>query len=227
MIDLDELRRLAHRATPGPWEWEEPSDDSYPVGDESLVTTWNEEDGYPKSVVTSWGHDADGVTASAEDRAFIAAAYPQAVLELIERVRQAEKISSKCDEHLSTYSKVRAERDAATEEAFKKAAAFDKAVALSERRQTLLEEAEAERDAALARTAELEEGLRLRHRQGVSQGRTILALESRIAEAAKLHRPTLPGFGPKSCVHDGRAWPCPDSIALGLDEGENDGESDA
>lgn len=40
--------------------------------------------------------------------------------------------------------------DAATEEKFKKAEAFDKAVALSERRQTLLEEAEAERDAALA-----------------------------------------------------------------------------
>lgn len=43
-----------------------------------------------------------------------------------------------------------AERDAATEEAFKKAGAFDKAVALSERRQTLLEETEAERDDALA-----------------------------------------------------------------------------
>ena len=43
--------------------------------------------------------------------------------------------------------------------------------------------------------------------------------EARIAEAANLHRPTLPGFGPKSCTHDGRAWPCPDSIALGLNEG--------
>ena len=43
--------------------------------------------------------------------------------------------------------------------------------------------------------------------------------EERIAEAAKLHRPTLPGFGPKSCVHDGRAWPCPTAAALGLNEG--------
>ncbi len=50
----------------------------------------------------------------------------------------------------------------------------------------LLTKARAERDAALAR----------------------------IAEAAKLHRPTLPGFGPKSCVHDGRAWPCPTVAAL-------------
>ena len=47
-------------------------------------------------------------------------------------------------------------------------------------------------------------------------------LLARIAEAAKLHRPTLPGFGPKSCVHDGRAWPCQTAVALGLSEGEND-----
>jgi len=110
MIDLDELRKLAEAATPGPWEWEEPSDDSYPVGDESLVTTWNEEDGYPKSVVTSWGHDADGVTASAEDRAFIAAAYPQAVLELIERVRVAER---QCEVQALGVENTLAERDAA------------------------------------------------------------------------------------------------------------------
>ena len=53
------------------------------------------------------------------------------------------------------------------------------------------------------------------------------AAETRIAEAAKLHRPTLPGFGPKSCVHDGRAWPCPDSIALGLNEGRKRGVNEA
>ena len=56
----------------------------------------------------------------------------------------------------------------------------------------------------------------------VQPSSTVDEAEARIAEAAKLHRPTLPGFGPKSCVHDGRAWPCPDSIALGLNEGEND-----
>lgn len=38
------------------------------------------------------------------------------------------------------------------------------------------------------------------------------------------HRPTLPGFGPKSCVHDGRAWPCPTVAALGLTAGQ-EGES--
>lgn len=118
MTDLDELETLAHRATPGPWEWEEPSDDSYPVGDESLVTTWNEEDGYPKSVVTSWGYDADGVMASAEDRAFIAAAYPQAVLELIERVRQQEMLIVRQQRYIEELERVdgvglTAERDAA------------------------------------------------------------------------------------------------------------------
>ena len=51
------------------------------------------------------------------------------------------------------------------------------------------------------------------------EARAALAAAAGVAEAAKLHRPTLPGFGPKSCVHDGRAWPCPDSIALGLNEG--------
>lgn len=88
-IDHNELRKLAEAATPGPWEWEEPSDDLYPVGDESLVTAWNEEDGYPKSVVTSWGYDADGVTASAEDRAFIAAANPKALLALLDELAEA------------------------------------------------------------------------------------------------------------------------------------------
>ena len=60
---------------------------------------------------------------------------------------------------------------------------------------------EAERDAALAEVERVRQA------------------EALIAEAANLHRPTLPGFGPKSCTHDGRAWPCPDSIALGLNEG--------
>lgn len=29
-----------------------------------------------------------------------------------------------------------------------------------------------------------------------------------------IHAPSLPGYGPKSCVHDGRAWPCQTVAAL-------------
>ena len=90
MSDLDRLEKLAREATPGPWEWEPPSKDAWPLGDESLVTSWNEADGYQKSVVSGWGHDASGTSASDEDRAYIAAANPSVVLDLIARVRTAE-----------------------------------------------------------------------------------------------------------------------------------------
>lgn len=35
-----------------------------------------------------------------------------------------------------------------------------------------------------------------------------------IKRVRELHLPTLPGFGPKSCQHDGRAWPCATIAAL-------------
>ena len=35
-----------------------------------------------------------------------------------------------------------------------------------------------------------------------------------IERARAIHRPTMPGYGPKDCVHDGRAWPCPTVAAL-------------
>lgn len=35
-----------------------------------------------------------------------------------------------------------------------------------------------------------------------------------IERVRAIHRPTLPGYGPKACVHDGRAWPCETMAAL-------------
>lgn len=35
-----------------------------------------------------------------------------------------------------------------------------------------------------------------------------------IERVRAMHTPTLPGYGMKSCVHDGRAWPCPTRAAL-------------
>lgn len=89
-IDLNELKRIARRATPGPWEWEPPSGEDWPEDDESLVTTWSEDDGCPKSVVSGWGYDASGTNAEPQDRAFIATFNPEAVLALLDRLERAE-----------------------------------------------------------------------------------------------------------------------------------------
>ena len=40
------------------------------------------------------------------------------------------------------------------------------------------------------------------------------AANAAIARVRAIHRPTLPGYGPKACVHDGRGWPCETMAAL-------------
>jgi len=87
-LDLDAIAARADAATAGPWEWDPPSDESWPCGDESLMSTMTDpDDGYRYSVVSSWGHDACGTLASDEDRAFIAAARTD-VPELVAAVRE-------------------------------------------------------------------------------------------------------------------------------------------
>ena len=66
--DVTELRRLLAGASPLPWQWEPPSGKSWPLGDESLVTT----SGDP--VLYGWGYDASGIDGADGDRALIAAA---------------------------------------------------------------------------------------------------------------------------------------------------------
>ena len=66
--DVAELRRLLAGASPLPWQWEPASGKSWPLGDESLVTT----SGDP--VLYGWGYDASGIDGTDCDRALIAAA---------------------------------------------------------------------------------------------------------------------------------------------------------
>lgn len=72
---LADARRLADAATEGPWYWEPPSGESFPMNDESLMSSGAKVDGttYDKTVLSGWGYDACGTDASDEDREFIAA----------------------------------------------------------------------------------------------------------------------------------------------------------
>ncbi|WDH77902.1 hypothetical protein PTQ19_10250 [Microbacterium esteraromaticum] len=90
-LDLDALEAVARAATPGPWEWEPPVEETWTLGQESLVTVDHGEDGYPEEVLSGWGHDASGTDASDEDRAHIAAFDPPTTLALIARVKEAER----------------------------------------------------------------------------------------------------------------------------------------
>jgi hypothetical protein len=107
---------VARAATPGPWAWEPPSTDSWPQGDESLVALGDDwqpdsyfggcsdflrgfhgtrelDDGShlhrtATAVVSGWGHDACGTSASDEDRAHIARHDPARVLAECEAKRR-------------------------------------------------------------------------------------------------------------------------------------------
>lgn len=85
-MNLEELRKIAEAATPGPWEWEQPSEEEFPTCDESLITAWKEDDGHPVEVVTSWGFDACGTEAESQDREFIATFNPQKVLSMLKEI---------------------------------------------------------------------------------------------------------------------------------------------
>jgi hypothetical protein len=74
MVDLEELRRLALAATPGPWEIV-PSNG---LQDEAYCY-WHQVGPFDLM-----GYEID------EDDKFVAAANPQAVLELIKRIRALE-----------------------------------------------------------------------------------------------------------------------------------------
>lgn len=97
MSGLEGLRRVAEAATPGPWEWEPPSKESWPDGDESLVTAYVPAgEQYPSSVLYGWGYDASGINASDEDRSFIATFNPLTVLALLDRLAAAEAAVERC-----------------------------------------------------------------------------------------------------------------------------------
>jgi hypothetical protein len=85
MTDLDDLEAKARAATPGPW-------DNHSINGEPIESVWLA-DG---SVVATWAIKEPRFEFHAPqaraDAAFIAAANPAAVLELVQRLRAAEAI---------------------------------------------------------------------------------------------------------------------------------------
>lgn len=80
-IDLDELKRLAQAATPGEREWDgDPSNESAEYRDENA----------PWLVAKGDGHAIihGDIVCSKEDAAFVCAANPAVILELIRMARE-------------------------------------------------------------------------------------------------------------------------------------------
>ncbi len=102
---MTDLRRLAEAATPGPWHWEGDAPDGAPEHCPH-GTEWTDhgpdllpaDSGPPdyKSVITSSGFDASSLHISDADAAYIAAANPQAVLALLDRVARLEVALRRC-----------------------------------------------------------------------------------------------------------------------------------
>lgn len=92
MTDLQKLRELAERATPGPWSYDVDEDE---IHSESCATS----DGEPWHVIPSQTSQS---VASIRDSQFIAAANPQAIIEILDMVdRYMEALST--IETLSSY----------------------------------------------------------------------------------------------------------------------------
>ena len=106
MIDINELRRLTQAATPGPWIAAGPSfGESLPKHLNEVVVDreGDEDDGY-SICNTPIGLDQE----CSDDMAFIAAANPLAIEELLDRLEAAEKSDA---ESIAMYRKARDERD--------------------------------------------------------------------------------------------------------------------
>lgn len=108
MIDLDELEKLAKVATPGPWEYDW-TDQEGDYARQFVVTTSDIGAGYELFDTINRGYRVSEIEddrcegpngpqgtiwdeAARNDAAFIAAANPQNILALIERVRKAEDL---------------------------------------------------------------------------------------------------------------------------------------
>lgn len=79
-VDTKRLRELAEAATPGPWE------DYYETGIRPCVMAYDEND---KGLRTLRSYIAD--TQFPQDKAFIAAANPQAIIALIDELEKTER----------------------------------------------------------------------------------------------------------------------------------------
>ena len=84
MIDINELRRLAQAATPGPWKM-------LPVGDGRQKFAVADSEFLSILTVTDEGGATFGTVYDDDDARFIAAANPAAISELLDRLEAAEK----------------------------------------------------------------------------------------------------------------------------------------
>ena len=99
-LDLAAIRERAEAATPGPWEWQPPSGEAWPIADESLLSP-----GTGEYVLVGWGYDASGIDGETADREFIAHAREDipALLDEIDRlnaiIQRVREIEREMDEY--------------------------------------------------------------------------------------------------------------------------------
>ena len=109
MIDINELRRLAQAATPGPWKM-------LPVGDGRQKFAVANSEFLSILTVTDEGGATFGTVYDDADARFIAAANPAAINELLDRLEAAEKerdeFKRECFGHISDNSLLRAKIEA-------------------------------------------------------------------------------------------------------------------
>ena len=109
MIDIDQLRRLAQEATPGPWKM-------LPVGDGRQKFAVADSEFLSILTVTDEGGATFGTVYDDADAKFIAAANPSAISELLDRLEAAERerdeFKRACFGHISDNSMLRAKIEA-------------------------------------------------------------------------------------------------------------------
>ena len=187
--DLTALRSLAEAATPGPWHFHQ--DDGTALDISEVCIPRPEED--VDLSIASLLDDRDG--------AFIAAANPQVILELIERLRETERLRAHW-------------REKCTDALIKRDAALARIADLeAELEVAMRPHSECERSGA-------EAGERIVDLEG-----DLARVEARITEAAKLHQPEVIGVHEGQgaevwCPHCETYWPCQTAVALGLNEGD-------
>lgn len=119
MADTKELRRLAQAATPGPWE-------VYGLDQNGQAIIRGEH----IEIATCWHHCVGSIEKEMHaNAAFIAAANPAVIDELIDRLEAAEKSDA---ESIAMYRKARDERDALHTDLLKQQALTESALALAE-----------------------------------------------------------------------------------------------
>ena len=85
MTELQELKRLALAATPGPWKW-------WTSNSHIRLSGASGKDGDVICAISPYSGTYPQLLVSAPNREYIAAINPQAVLELIERLEKYEYI---------------------------------------------------------------------------------------------------------------------------------------